>query len=102
MRKIKRGRWQYIGVCPKTGEYLSEMDYAYSSGLCPRCGDQARSTFTHRQKLVYRKIRVTYGWKFWKNFSFYDPKNSEEKDKLLNLGYKVMLDADSELEQWDF
>ncbi len=41
-----------IRQCPDTGQRLSHNEISYSSGICPRCGDDGRSTFAHNIKLV--------------------------------------------------
>ena len=42
--------WTFIRVCPNTGQQLLEREYAYSKGVCPRCGDVDGSTSTHSKQ----------------------------------------------------
>jgi len=44
--------YTHIKLCPNTKKRLTEGEYAYSHGICPRCGNNAYSTFTHSMDIV--------------------------------------------------
>lgn len=44
--------YTFIRRCPSTKKQLSESEYAYSKGVCPRCGHEDNSTFTHLIKEI--------------------------------------------------
>ena len=41
-----------VVVCPDTGLDLSNNEVSYSSGICPRCGHNDGSTFTHSKHII--------------------------------------------------
>ena len=63
--------YSYVMLCPATGNRLSREEYAYSRGVCPRCGHQENSTFTHEVKVVGKWIRPSLlEWLIGKRKSF--------------------------------
>jgi len=46
--------YSYVLRCPVTKEQLSFSETCNSNGVCPRCGHDADSTYTHEQKEVGR------------------------------------------------
>lgn len=49
--------YSYVMLCPATGAPISWTEHAYSKGVCPRCGHQGKSTFTHDVKVSGKWIR---------------------------------------------
>ena len=46
--------YTYITACPKTGVVLTTKQRQNSGGVCPLCGHDNDSSFTHRKKIVGR------------------------------------------------
>lgn len=46
--------YTYITACPKTGDVLTTKQRQNSGGVCPLCGHDNDSSFTHRKKIVGR------------------------------------------------
>lgn len=39
-------------ACPEAKKQMSDYEYRYSNGVCPRCGNIQNSTFVHATRIV--------------------------------------------------
>lgn len=51
--------YSHIKVCPNTKEILTTDEYKYSYGVCPKCGHNDNSTFTHKEVVTGKWLRPT-------------------------------------------
>ncbi len=49
--------YTYVQSCPVTEEDLTHDEFAYSGGVCPRCGNTTGDSLTHVMHLTGRYMR---------------------------------------------
>ena len=59
-------KWQYAYFCQECNEEISDDARYFNNGMCPKCGEQSRSSIIMTCKeVVFRWIRIVPWWKFW-------------------------------------
>ena len=53
---MRYGKWRRILSCTWCGHRLTDLEYAYSSGVCPYCGAIERSTFLNAEHGSARNV----------------------------------------------
>jgi len=71
-----------LQVCPKTGLTLSTRERNLSEGVCPKCGDKAFGSFTHRSLLVGKWTRPNLLDVLRGNKKFFTPNEEQNENHL--------------------
>lgn len=58
--------WLPAYFCVNCKKEMSDRVKMYSSGLCPMCGHDSRSTICNAHLRAYKNVRINPVWKPWK------------------------------------
>lgn len=86
---MKISEWYNIYVCNECDKRISYHQKMYSSGICPHCGYDSKSTVNQTKNVVVRQITHHKWWQFWKKKYSYDAAVGFSKEWLNKNGYKT-------------